>query len=138
MASLFGKILSGVMLAGSSVLSVVAPPIGAPILAASVGFAGSQWGTTDPVTASGQAVSTGQTQAITQAQINANAQLGSQLASLQAYNGYVNQGYSPAQASAMSGYNAAPVTTFGLPTWLPYVGIGLGAFLVLKLLKIIK
>jgi len=123
------------MLAGSSVLSIVAPPIGVPLLATSAGFAASQFAGTDPVSASGSAVATGQNQTVMQNAINNSAITGTALAQLTAYNQYIQQGYSPIQAQAMSGYNT---NESGLPTWAIYGGLAVVALVVLKLLKIIK
>jgi hypothetical protein len=133
MATIFSKIISGVMVAASSVLSIIAPPIGVPLLGLSVGVASKTFGT-DPVSNSGQVVATGQTQQVAQSVINTSAQTQTLLNKNAAYQSYLNQGYTPAQAASLSGL---PTNAMGLPSWLLYGGIGVIAIVVLKKLHIL-
>jgi DeoR/GlpR family transcriptional regulator of sugar metabolism len=137
MASLFNQILSGVMLGGASVLSVTQPQIGLPMVSTARQYAASSFGSSvDGVTASGQAVATGTTQAIIQANIQNNAQTADLLAKQSAYNSYLNQGYTETQAAQMSGISATVSGTGN--NILKYGLLAVGAYLVLKLLKIIR
>lgn len=137
MSSLLGKIVSGVLVAGSSVLSIIAPPVGVPLLGLSVGIA-SQTFSTDHVSNSGQVVAQGKVNAIANSVVASQQITSSLLNQNDLYNSYIRQGYTPAQAAQMSGINPAGSAFTTIPQGIKYALIAIAGFVLLKVLKIIK
>jgi hypothetical protein len=137
MAGLLGKILSGVMVAGSSVLSIIAPPVGVPLLGLSVGVASQAFSknTSDTVAASGQAVYNSQVASINT--IAANTAASTDIALKNAmYQKYLTEGYTASQAAQMSGMSGTMNATS--TNWLTIGILAVGGFFLLKMLRIIK
>ena len=133
-SGLLGKILSGLMVAGGSVLSILAPPIGIPLLSAGIGVAGAAF-SSDTVSQSGANIAAGTIGQVADSLTSAANQVTTQIQRETAYKQYVAAGYSETTAAAMADLSTSSTT--GLPAWLLPVGIGLIAILLLRKLKII-
>lgn len=129
-----GKIVTGVLVAGSSVLSLIAPPIGVPLLGATAALATKTWGSADKVAQSGVVVASGNVEGVLN-QVNAGLNMTmTALQRQQEYRKLIAQGHSPQVAASASGLSALSTT----PNYLLYGALAIAAFFVLKILKIIR
>lgn len=130
----FAKAITGVMVAGSSVLSIIAPPIGVPLLGATAAMAAKTWGSADKVAQSGTVVASGNVKGVVN-QINAGVNMTmTALQRQQEYQKMIDQGYSPQTAASASGLSSLSTA----PNYLLYGGLAIAAFFILKILKIIR
>jgi len=129
--STFSTILNNTLSAAGSVLSLVLPSVGTGLLTTLVNK-----NVSDPVSSSGAAVATGTNQVVTQNLINAANSTATLLNQQKAYNTYLSQGYTSDQALQMSGLAGAAPTTSS--NWLKYALYAVGAYLLLKIFKIIR
>jgi len=136
--SVLSKIITGIMVAGSSVLSILVPPAGVPLLGLSIGAATNAW-TTDKVSASGQALANGTASTVNSQALVVASTTAAALERQALYEKYLSQGYSAQTAATMSGMSSTGMSsTAMLPDWLIYAGIGLLGFFILKKFKLFK
>lgn len=131
MATIFSKILKGVLVGGGSVLSLFAPAAGKAIV--TLGAKINAGGGVDKVANAAADLVTGQTEKDRNAILEAQNEQAAQLAKIDAYNKLIASGVSSADAAAQLGMSTPGI---GIPMWLLILGIGLLLLLILpKLFK---
>lgn len=148
--TIFGKILGTV---GKVVLPIVSkvPIIGGIVagaagmiggLVGNIGAKGETGAALSQIAANAVSLTSGLTAQQNDAMAQASVQQKLDMNNLAVFNKLLSQGVSRDQALVMSGLGTTPtgglVTVGGVPSWLIYVGLAVGGFAILKVLKIIK